>query len=59
MIRDPAAPPDGGRSAPAEDPLQAIREALRRLRFGTISLTVHDARIVQIDITEKKRFGTG
>ncbi|BBE32575.1 YezD family protein [Sphingosinicella microcystinivorans] len=36
--------------------LQTIREALGRLRYGTITLTVHDARIVQLDITEKRRF---
>ncbi|MBW7947164.1 MAG: YezD family protein, partial [Sphingomonadaceae bacterium] len=32
------------------------REALEHIRYGTITLTVHDARIVQLDITEKRRF---
>lgn len=33
-----------------------IRETLRRMRFGTIALTVHNARIVQLDVTERRRF---
>lgn len=39
-----------------DEALQTIREALGRLRYGTITLTVHDAKIVQLDITEKRRF---
>jgi hypothetical protein len=38
-----------------EDSLAAVREALTGLRFGSVSLTVHESRIVQIDVTEKKR----
>ena len=34
----------------------AVRSALEALRFGSITLTVHDARVVQLDITEKRRF---
>lgn len=37
--------------------VEAIRSALQDLRFGSITLTVHDARVVQLDITEKRRFG--
>jgi len=33
-----------------------IRDALRQMQFGTIALTVHNARVVQLDITEKRRF---
>jgi len=36
--------------------IDAVRTALEQLRFGTITLTVHDARVVQLDITEKRRF---
>ena len=32
-----------------------VREALRGLRFGTISLIVQDGVVVQIDRTEKRR----
>ncbi|HEX7783334.1 MAG TPA: YezD family protein [Sphingobium sp.] len=36
--------------------IAAVRSALEALRFGSITLTVHDARVVQLDITEKRRF---
>lgn len=45
-------PPD----RPAPDPLETIREALSGLRFGGLSVTVHEGRVVQIEITEKRRF---
>ncbi|HMO69475.1 MAG TPA: YezD family protein [Novosphingobium sp.] len=55
-----AAPPPSDRPpsdrSPA-DPLETIREALSALRFGGISVTVHEGRVVQIEITEKRRFG--
>lgn len=38
-----------------EEGMSGIREALGRLRFGSITLTVHEGRLVQIDITEKRR----
>ncbi len=38
-----------------EESLASVREALSGLRFGTIVLTVHEGRLVQIDVTEKKR----
>jgi hypothetical protein len=34
----------------------ALREALEQLRYGAIALTVHDGRVVQMEITEKRRF---
>ncbi len=37
------------------EPLASAREALAGLKFGAVSLTVHDGRIAQIDVTEKKR----
>jgi hypothetical protein len=37
--------------------IDAVRSALESLRFGSITLTVHDARVVQLDVTEKRRFG--
>lgn len=42
--------------APPADPLDIIRMALANLRFGSLSVTVHDGRVVQIEITEKRRF---
>ena len=38
-----------------EQSIANVREVLGRLRFGSISLTVHEGRVVQIDVTEKKR----
>ena len=35
--------------------LQQVREALRGLRFGNITIVVQDGVIVQIDRTEKRR----
>ncbi|MBO9576932.1 MAG: YezD family protein [Sphingobium sp.] len=35
--------------------LNLIRDALQRLRFGSIQLTVHEGKLVQIDVTEKTR----
>jgi hypothetical protein len=48
----------GGRStvaASAEDAIAAIRDYLQTIRFGSIALTIHEGRIVQLDVTEKKR----
>jgi hypothetical protein len=38
------------------DPLEAVRDALATMKFGAIQLTVHEGRLVQMDITEKRRF---
>jgi hypothetical protein len=35
--------------------LDRIREALRALRFGTVTITVHDGVVVQVDRTERIR----
>lgn len=36
--------------------LDAVAEAIARLRFGSIELTVHDGRVVQLEVTERQRF---
>lgn len=36
-------------------PLGLIAEALDRLKFGAVHLTVHEGRLVQIEVTEKTR----
>jgi hypothetical protein len=48
----PGAHPRG--AAPA---LDALAEAVGRLRYGMVQLTIHDGRVVQLDVTERKRFG--
>ena len=35
--------------------LATIREHLENIRFGSIALTIHDGRIVQLKLTEKRR----
>ena len=44
------------RNPSAQKPLDAVAEALERMRFGVIQLTVHDGRLVQLDVTERRRF---
>jgi len=36
--------------------LRLVVEALDRLRFGVIQLTVHDGKLMQVDVTERRRF---
>lgn len=38
--------------------LDPIAHALRQLRYGSVEITVHDGRIVQIERKEKLRFET-
>jgi hypothetical protein len=43
-------------NAPLPEQLQAIADALGQIRYGVIQLTVHDGRLMQLDITERRRF---
>ena len=36
--------------------LRHVAEALERLQFGVIQLTVHDGKLMQVDVTERRRF---
>jgi hypothetical protein len=36
--------------------LEAVADAISRLRYGAIGLTIHDGRVVQIEVTERQRF---
>ncbi len=40
---------------PRDEVLEAIAAAVRGLRYGSIEVVVHDARVVQIIRTEKLR----
>lgn len=54
---DPVPPP--ANSAQGEKTLAAlaaVAEAVGRLRFGAIHLTIHEGRVVQLDVTERQRF---
>lgn len=46
-------------NAGIEAALERVRTALTCMRFGSVSITVHEGRVVQIDITEKERFTPG
>ncbi|MEI6632589.1 MAG: YezD family protein [Chlamydiota bacterium] len=37
--------------------LRIVGNAVQSLQFGTVTIKVHDTRIVQIEVTEKIRFG--
>jgi hypothetical protein len=39
-----------------EEALRVIREKAGHLRFGTITLTIHEGRLTQLEVTEKRRF---
>lgn len=41
---------------PNGDAMEIIRQSLARIRFGAIQLTVHEGKLVQVDVTEKRRF---
>jgi hypothetical protein len=36
--------------------LAALGDAVGKLRFGVVQLTVHEGRVVQLEVTEKHRF---
>lgn len=38
------------------EPIRAVLDALPKLKFGAIQLTVHEGKLVQVDITERQRF---
>jgi len=35
---------------------KTIAHAVQDLEFGTITIKVHDAKIIQVEVTQKKRF---
>ncbi|KPH57389.1 YezD family protein [Novosphingobium aerophilum] len=43
---------------PKAAPLQVVADALDQMRYGVIQLTVHDGKLVQLDITERRRFAS-
>ena len=53
MTHHESTPPDA--AALRAQGLASVSAALDKLRFGTVTITVHEGRIVQIDVTEKLR----
>jgi len=36
--------------------ITAVQKAVEEIRFGQVVLTVHEGKVVQIDVTKKQRF---
>ncbi|AMG73928.1 YezD family protein [Sphingopyxis granuli] len=53
MTSDTHAKPD---REPVPRAIQTVLDALEKLRFGAIQLTVHEGRLVQVDVTERHRY---
>ncbi|MBB6427064.1 DUF2292 domain-containing protein [Sphingopyxis sp. JAI128] len=45
---------DGSEELPRA--IRSVLEALNKLKFGAIQLTVHEGRLVQVDVTERHRY---
>jgi len=43
-------------SSQLDEWIEVVRKQVESLRFGTVQITVHESRVVQIDTTEKFRF---
>ncbi|MFN4097107.1 MAG: YezD family protein, partial [Sphingomonas sp.] len=43
-------------SEPTPRAVQTVLDALQKLKFGAIQLTVHEGRLVQVDVTERHRY---
>lgn len=53
----PVSPPAANSGDVADHPgIALVLAALERLRFGAINITVHEGRLVQVDVTERSRF---
>lgn len=47
---------DRTNAASTQATIAAVADALSRLRYGAVHLTVHDGKVVQLDVTERQRF---
>lgn len=56
MPADPDGRTTGTNRQSMPEPIRAVLDALDQLKFGAIQLTVHEGKLVQVDITERKRF---
>lgn len=36
--------------------LAAVADAIGRMRYGAVQLTIHDGQVVQLEVTERQRF---
>ena len=42
-------------AAPVDETVRAIVDSINRIRFGSIAITLHEGKVVQLDMTEKRR----
>jgi hypothetical protein len=56
--KTPPHPAQDGTSSVADASIALVREALSRLSYGAIQLTIHDGKLVQLDVTERTRFAS-
>ena len=47
---------DNGKKLLNDSILRDIGDAVGSLEYGTVSIKVHDSKIIQIEVTERKRF---
>ena len=43
-------------AAGLDEALRVVREKADEVRFGTITLVIHEGKLTQMEITEKRRF---
>lgn len=43
------------RPTAADEAIAAIMDSLARVRFGSINITLHEGKVVQLDVTERRR----
>jgi hypothetical protein len=49
-------PASHSRDEAAKAALASVAQAIAKLRYGAIGLTIHDGRVVQLEVTERQRF---
>lgn len=56
-MSSPSQRPPKSVAEPEPGPLEVVADALDGLRFGVVQLKVREGKLVQVDITERRRFG--
>ncbi len=56
MSEDAAERTNADSPKPLPESIQTVIDALSKIKFGAIQLTVHEGKLVQVDVTERKRF---
>lgn len=51
-----ASEPEPASYAPSNELVAELIRAIRGIRYGSVEVTIHDSRVVQIERREKRRF---